>query len=82
MEDVARAVGVSRSTLAGLTRWDRRLPVTNTALLEALCRYFRRSPNELLEFEPAIGVEHFVNVDELYRQRAIRRRIDRDEGGV
>lgn len=82
MEDVALAVGVSRSTLAGLTRWERRLPVTNTALMEALCRFFRRMPNDLLEFEPAIDVEYFVNVDELYRQRAIRRRIDRDDEGA
>lgn len=79
MEDVARAVGVSRSTLAGLTRWERRLPVTNTALLEALCRFFRTMPNDLLEFHPAIDADCPVNVDELYQQRAIRRRIDRDE---
>lgn len=82
MEDVARAVGVSRSTLAGLTRWDRRQPVTNTALLEALCRFFRRTPNDLLVFSPEIEADYYVHMDDLYRQRAIRRRIDREEEGV
>ena len=39
-------------------------------------------PNDLLEFSPAIEADYYVNVDDLYQQRAIRRRIDREEDGV
>lgn len=80
MEDVARAVGADRSTLAGLTRFGRRPAVTNTAYLESLCRFFRLQDwGDLLEFHPPIAETVDVHVDALYPERAIRRRIARDD---
>ena len=53
MEDVARAVAVSRSTLAGLTRWEQGgCRVTNTALLEALCRFLPKDAQRPLGVQP------------------------------
>lgn len=76
MEDLAEAIGVARSTLAGLTTLTRE-PVTNTATLEALCRFFQeRLPNfelgMLLDFDPPLAQTHTVHIDELYPLRAAR----------
>jgi hypothetical protein len=90
MQDIADAIDVPRGTLAGLTTYNRR-PVTNSAYLEALIRYFHtrlgfgnRWP-ELLEFEPTLEQTQTVIVDELYPERAARRPTDRrgrrGEGG-
>lgn len=74
MREVAQAIGVPRSTLAVLTTFNRS-PVTNTAHLEALCRFFRLQDwRELLEFNPPIDQTETVVVDELYPERAMRRR--------
>jgi DNA-binding Xre family transcriptional regulator len=74
MRDVAQAIGVPRSTLAVLTTFNRR-PVTNTAHLEALCRFFRLQDwRDLLEFSPPIERTETVVVDELYPERAMRGR--------
>lgn len=69
--EAAQAIGVSRQTLATLASGRRRV-VTNTAHVEALCRYFRCRPDELLELEPAAGAEYTCHIDELYpgRRRA------------
>ena len=87
MRDIADAIGVPRGTLAGLTSYNRK-PVTNSAYLEALIRYFRtrlgfgdRWP-DLFEFEPALEQTETVVVDELYPERAARRpRGRRDRRG-
>lgn len=76
MQVVADAVGVNRSTLANLTRLTRE-PVTNTALVECLCRYFLlRHPNfelpMLFEFTPSLEETTSTHIDELYPQRAAR----------
>ncbi len=56
METVADAIGVPRSTLAVMSTFNRK-PVTNTANLEAVCRFFcQRIPDfrmeDLVEFFP------------------------------
>lgn len=90
MQDIANAVDVPRGTLSGLTTYNRR-PVTNSAYLEALIRYFsvqlgfgNRWP-ELFEFEPVLDQTETVIVDELYPERAARtptgRRARGGEGG-
>jgi hypothetical protein len=82
MQNLADAIGVPRSTLAGLTNFSRRRPVTNTAYLEALCRFFslrlrgrrrrRFDWTDLLEFNPPLEVPGTVVVDELYPERVAR----------
>lgn len=76
MERVAQAIGVPRSTLAGLTTLTRE-PVTNTATFEALCRFFRRhlpefQPAMLIEFDPPLGEQTETRVDLLYPRRAAK----------
>jgi DNA-binding Xre family transcriptional regulator len=76
METVADAIGVPRSTLAVMSTFNRK-PVTNTANLEAVCRFFcQRIPDfrmeDLVEFSPALGEEATTKVDELYPERAAR----------
>lgn len=79
--DVADAIGVDRSTLAGLTTRTRE-PVTNTATLEALFRFFQRyHPNfelpMMFEFEPPLEQTEETRVDRLYPLRAQRSRQSR-----
>lgn len=81
MQDLADAIGVARSTLAGLTTLTRE-PVTNTATFEALCRFFQVHHPDfelglLLEFEPPLGEPAPINVHELYPLRAARGRQPR-----
>lgn len=78
MQIVADAIGVARSTLANLTRGTRE-PVTNTALVECLCRFFFLrhpdfEPSLLLEFTPRLEDTTSTHIDELYPQRAARSR--------
>lgn len=73
IQDVAEAVGVPRGTLAPLNSFNR-APVTNTAYLEALIRFFRRllpdfEPGDLFEFDPPLDLTITVRVDELYPNR-------------
>jgi hypothetical protein len=76
MQTVADAVGAARSTLANLTTLNRE-PVTNTALVECLCRFFatRHSdfePSMLFEFTPRLAETTTTHIDELYPERASR----------
>lgn len=76
MQVVADAIGVSRSTLAGLTTLTRE-PVTNTAVVECLARFFRQrlpdfSLNMLFEFSPPLEQRSTVDIRRLYRQRAAK----------
>lgn len=76
MQVVADAIGVARSTLANLTRGTRE-PVTNSALVECLCRYFfvrhpEFEPSMLFEFSPSLEETTSTHIDELYPQRAAR----------
>jgi len=76
MQTVADAVGVARSTLANLTTTNRE-PVTNTAVVECLCRFFYLhhpafEPQLLFEFYPFLDETTTTHIDELYPQRAAR----------
>lgn len=52
MQVLADAIQVPRGTLSGLTSWDRdREPVTTTATLEALFRFFRQRLGEHFHME-------------------------------
>lgn len=81
MQELADAIGVARSTLAGLTTLTRE-PVTNTATVEALCRFFHANypdfqPTMLLEFDPPLGQPTPIHMDDLYPLRAVRGRQPR-----
>jgi len=85
IQDVADAIGVPRGTLAPLNSFNR-APVTNTAYLEALIRYFRQllpglEPGELFEFDPPLDQTTTVNVDELYPNRKGQPRENTREDG-
>ena len=74
MQTVADAIGVPRSTLAVMSTAHRK-PVTNTANLEAVARFFKQKlPDfrfeDLIEFIPPIDQSLTVVVDELYPERA------------
>ena len=74
MQLLADEIGISRSTLAGLTTLTRE-PVTNTATIEALCRFFhmnhpRFRVQMLFEFAPSLDQTTTTQVDELYPRRA------------
>jgi len=74
MQTVADAVGAARSTLANLTTLNRE-PVTNTALVECLCRFFAThlpnfEPSMLFEFTPSLEETTTTHIDELYPLRA------------
>lgn len=66
--DVAQATGLSRQVLANLASRDRAV-VTNTAFVEALCRYFGCGAQELIEFSPPIGQQPDCHVDAIYPDR-------------
>jgi len=67
-KEVSEATGISVQVLSNLG--SRRQPaVTNTAYVEALCRYFRCSISDLVEFSPPIEESTTCNVDELYPER-------------
>jgi hypothetical protein len=78
MESVANAIGVPRSTLAVMTTFRlSRKPVTNTANLEAVCRFFCQRLSDfrledLVEFSPPLEGTVTTKVDELYPERAAR----------
>jgi hypothetical protein len=77
MQSLADAVSVPRSTLAGLTTLNRE-PTTNTATLEALCRFFQlHHPDfqvvDLFEFHPPLPESTDLEVDILYPERAAKR---------
>jgi putative transcriptional regulator len=72
---VSEATGISIQVLSSLNSPSRKT-VTNTAYLEALCRYFGCTPNDLLVFSPDLGSEESCHVERLYPDR-IQRRDDR-----
>lgn len=89
MQVLADAIGVPRSTLAGLAS-GRRETVTNTATLEAIARFFSRyipdfNVSMLLEFDPLLANTQEVRVDLLYPLRTrkgveYRRRVNEENG--
>lgn len=78
MQVIADAIGVKRSTLAGLNTLTKE-PVTNSATIEALARFFKRQLPDfevsmLFEFTPPLQEATEVRVDLLYPQRAAKSR--------
>lgn len=76
MQSIADALGVPRSTLAGLTTGNREA-TTNTAYLEGLVRFFHLhhpafEPSMLLEFRPPLGETPLLRIDDLYPMRAAK----------
>lgn len=65
--EVSEETGISRQVLANLAARTR-AAVTNTAYLEALCRYFGCHLQELVELVPPLG-QGSHHVDELYPDR-------------
>ena len=66
--EVAEATGISRQALANLNSRDQ-ANVTNTAHVEALCRFFGCEPSDLMKLHPALGEEESYHIDELYPGR-------------
>ena len=66
--EVADAIGVSRQALATLAS-GRRKVVTNTAHLEALCRYFKCDVGEIVALDPPPDAKSPCHVDKLYPGR-------------
>src|SRR5262245_11129439 len=66
--EVADAVGVSRQALATLAASPDCI-VTNTAHVEALCRFFKCSFNDLMDFDPPLRTRHSYHIDQLYPDR-------------
>ena len=63
--EVSRATGVSQSVLSNPNS-PRGGATTNTRFIEALIRYFRCTPNDLIELNPPLGEEVGPHVDLLY----------------
>jgi len=68
LRTVSAATGISVQVLSSLNSPSRKI-VTNTAYLEALCRYFVCTPNDLLVFSPDIGSEESCHAEKLYPDR-------------
>lgn len=75
MREVAEVTNIPRGTLARLVSAEE--PVTNSAYIEALCRYFCVGPERLLIFDPPIQSTpeqlETADVHRLYPLRASRR---------
>lgn len=76
--EIAEGTGISAQVLSSLASRERVI-VTNTANLEAICRYFQRRLGrrlepigEVFEFDPELGADYPVHVDEIYRERRRR----------
>lgn len=65
--EVSEATGISAQVLSSLTSPDRAV-VTNTAFVEALCRYFGCTPNDLLLLAETTEGDP-CHVDQLYPDR-------------
>lgn len=72
LRQVSEEIGISIQVLSSLNSPGRKI-VTNTAYLEALCRYFGCMPNDLLILSPDLGSEESCHVDTLYPDRTRRR---------
>jgi DNA-binding Xre family transcriptional regulator len=67
-KEVSLATGISVSVLSNLAS-PRGGASTNTRFIEALCRYFRCGPSELMELYPSLNDEPRSHVDVLYPAR-------------
>jgi len=67
--DVSFLIGVSRQSLQNLAS-NRELKVTNTRLLDSLCRFFRCRIDQILEPAPELGEQ--IQDEEIERLLAIR----------
>lgn len=63
--EIAEATGISPEVLSSLAS-PRGAPPTNTRYVEALCRYFKVTPAEMLELYPPLDQEPRCHVGELY----------------
>ncbi len=72
-KEVSEATGISVSVLSSLAS-PRGGAVTNTRHVEALCRYFRCSPGNLMDLAPSLDAEPRCHIDELYPTRGAHRR--------
>lgn len=73
MKDMAKAVNIPPGSLSKLTTFNR-LPVTNTAYIEGLLRYFSQlipdfQISDLLDFEPPLTAIASTDVEVLYPGR-------------
>lgn len=62
---ISAATGISAGTLSRIAA-NKRAWTTNTRHLDSLCRYFGCGLDDLLEFEPRLGRESSVHIDDLY----------------
>lgn len=79
LKEVSEATGISISVLSTLAS-PKTGASTNTRFVEALCRYFRCSPSELIELVPPLTEEGACHVDELYPERGAHRRTGENDG--
>lgn len=66
--EVSEATGIAVQVISSLTS-PINAPVTNTAHLEALIRFFNCTPNDLLILEPPVIEGGPCHIDELYPNR-------------
>jgi len=67
-KEVSERTGISVSVLSSLASLRPGI-TTNSRFIEALCRFLRCSPGELLILDPPLEVEQRCHVDELYPPR-------------
>src|SRR5262245_56604235 len=75
--EVADATGISASVLSNLAS-HRGGHTTNTRFVEALCRYFECSFDELMSLDPPLDEAVGPNVEGLYPERGAHRAAERD----
>ena len=63
-EEISEETGISPSRLKALAT-TKSIGVTNTAYVEALCRYFKCDLHELLKLSPGPKRKHPCHVDEI-----------------
>lgn len=67
LREVSEMTGISVQVLSSLTSPSREV-VTNTAFVDALCRYFACTPNDLMMLADA-PMGNPIHIDELYPDR-------------
>jgi len=70
--EVSRRTGISISVLSNLAS-ARPFVTTNTRFVEALCRYFRCQPGDLLRLDPGLEADLDPDVNVLYPERGAHR---------
>lgn len=68
LREVSEATGISMQVLSSLASPTRQI-VTNTAFIEAICRYLECELQEFLELDPGLNQTASCHVDELYPNR-------------